>query len=83
MKVGPCRLPGSNFDEDALYPTIARRLAAEHNVDLADASSSQFGDRPVTGFGDGHFGDRPGNSNTELSLLFFGTDTEFPLGKAW
>jgi len=27
--VGPCRTPGSNFDENALFPTVARRLVEE------------------------------------------------------
>lgn len=31
--VGPCRQPGTNFDEDALYPTLARRLADAGDVD--------------------------------------------------
>lgn len=31
--VGPCRQPGSNFDENALYPTLARSLADTYDVD--------------------------------------------------
>lgn len=31
--VGPCRTPGSNFDENALYPTLARSLADTYDVD--------------------------------------------------
>lgn len=30
--VGPCRQPGSNFDEHALYPTLARSLAENQDV---------------------------------------------------
>jgi pimeloyl-ACP methyl ester carboxylesterase len=31
--VGPCRAPGKNFDEDALFPRLARRLADVADVD--------------------------------------------------
>lgn len=31
--VGPCRQPGNNFDENALYPTLARNLADSYDVD--------------------------------------------------
>lgn len=31
--VGPCRQPGNNFDENALYPTLARSLADTYDVD--------------------------------------------------
>lgn len=27
--VGPCRAPGANFDDDALFPTVVRRLAQD------------------------------------------------------
>jgi len=31
--VGPCRTPGSNFDENALYATVARALCKAHAID--------------------------------------------------
>eukprot|EP00929_Paragymnodinium_shiwhaense_P089288 TRINITY_DN49453_c0_g1_i1.p1 TRINITY_DN49453_c0_g1~~TRINITY_DN49453_c0_g1_i1.p1 ORF type:complete len:324 (+),score=56.83 TRINITY_DN49453_c0_g1_i1:136-1107(+) len=31
--VGPCRTPGMNFDENALYPTVAKTLAASYDID--------------------------------------------------
>lgn len=31
--VGPCRSPGKNFDDAALYPTLASKLVASHDVD--------------------------------------------------
>lgn len=31
--VGPCRTPGTNFCENALYPTLAPKLASEYDID--------------------------------------------------
>lgn len=32
--VGPCRLPGSNFDNEALFPTVCQRLTARSNLNI-------------------------------------------------
>merc|ERR1719359_646189 len=32
--VGPCRTPPNNFDENALYPTFARSITSQHDVDV-------------------------------------------------
>merc|ERR1712096_373111 len=31
--VGPCRTPGETFDADALFPTLAASVPAEHDID--------------------------------------------------